>query len=109
MELHHSLNISYRRDTADMAFGPERHDVFDFTLLFEQSILGILPSLLFILVSIARATSLWQVKTCVCAGWLLWAKLVSRSLGTDEDIQYRQLLVENANALSSTHRRRPQR
>jgi hypothetical protein len=109
MELHRGLDISYRRDTADMAFGPERHDVFDFTLLFEQSILGILPSGLFILVSIARATTLWQVKTCVRAGWLLWAKLVSRSLGTDEDIQFCHLLVENANSLSSTQRRRLQR
>ncbi|KAK6086081.1 ABC multidrug transporter [Seiridium cupressi] len=74
MELH-GLNVSYKRDTADIAFGPERDDVFDFTLLFEQSILGILPSALLVLVSIARATSLWQVKTCVRAGWLLWAKL----------------------------------
>ncbi|KAM0816280.1 putative ABC transporter FUM19 [Seiridium cardinale] len=76
MELH-GLNVSYKRDTADIAFGPERDDVFDFTLLFEQSILGILPSALFILVSIARVTSLWQVKTCVRAGWLLWAKLAA--------------------------------
>ncbi len=103
MELH-GLNVSYERDTADIAFGPEREDVFDFTLLFEQSILGIFPSALFILVSIARATSLWQVKTCVRAGWLLWAKLVSQSLGT-RDIQCRQL--EHTNAL--LHRRRPQR
>ncbi|KAK9420894.1 putative ABC transporter FUM19 [Seiridium unicorne] len=76
MELH-GLNVSYKRDTADIAFGPERDDVFDFTLLFEQSILGILPSALFILVSIARATSLWQGKTCVRTGWLLWAKLAA--------------------------------
>ena len=78
----HGLNVSYKRDTADIAFGPQRDDVFDLTLLFEQSILGILPSALFILVSIARAASLWQRETCVRAGWLLWAKLVSRPWGT---------------------------
>ncbi|KAH8203470.1 hypothetical protein TruAng_002341 [Truncatella angustata] len=73
----HGLNVSYKRDTSDIAFGPLRGDVFDFTLLFEQSILGILPSALFILVSIARATSLWQRETCVRAGWLLWAKFAA--------------------------------
>lgn len=78
----HGLNVSYKRDTADIAFGPEKGDhVFDFTLLFEQSILGILPSALFILISIVRAKSLWQREPCVRAGWLLWAKLVSRPRG----------------------------
>ncbi|KAI1856356.1 hypothetical protein JX265_011603 [Neoarthrinium moseri] len=73
----HDLNVSYKRDTADIAFGPQKDDVFDFTLLFEQGILGILPSALFILVSIARTISLWQRETCVRAGRLLWAKLAA--------------------------------
>ena len=71
--------MSYKRDTADIAFGPQRDDAFDFTLLFEQSILGILPSALFILLSIARGTSLWHKDTFVRVGWLLWAKLVSHT------------------------------
>ncbi|ETS85549.1 hypothetical protein PFICI_03574 [Pestalotiopsis fici W106-1] len=73
----HGLNVSYKRDTADIAFGPQRDDAFDFTLLFEQSILGILPSALFILLSIARGTSLWHKDTFVRVGWLLWAKLAA--------------------------------
>ncbi|KAF2995600.1 hypothetical protein E8E14_000809 [Neopestalotiopsis sp. 37M] len=74
MDFQH-VNASYKRDTADIAFGPQRDDVFDFTLLFEQSILGLLPSAVFIFVALARATSLWRKETCVRAGWLLWAKL----------------------------------
>lgn len=98
----HGLNISSsKRDTADNAFGPERVHVFDFTLLFEQSILDILPSTLFILISIARVISLWQVKTCVRAGWLLWAKLVSRSLE-------KRNILSTTDTYSITHRRRLQ-
>ncbi|OHE99829.1 hypothetical protein CORC01_04965 [Colletotrichum orchidophilum] len=59
----------------DDYFGPQVRGYFDFTVLFEQSILSILPSALFILLAPIRITSLLRSETRVRSGKLLWLKL----------------------------------
>lgn len=61
----------------DNRFGPHLPGVFDFTLLFEQSILSLLPTALFILVTPLRVLPLVKRANCVEGSWLLWAKCVS--------------------------------
>lgn len=63
-------------NAADDAFGPRLEAAFDFTLLFEQSILSILPSTVLICVAAARGGWLCRRKVQVRAGKLLGAKLV---------------------------------
>ncbi|KAH8887988.1 putative multidrug resistance protein MDR [Thozetella sp. PMI_491] len=63
-------------ETVDVIrFGPQRDGALDFTLLFEQSILTLLPSAIFLISSTARTSWLLRKETCVRAGWLLWSKL----------------------------------
>ncbi|KAK7455438.1 hypothetical protein Landi51_02642 [Colletotrichum acutatum] len=59
----------------DDYFGPQVRGYFDFTVLFEQSILSILPSALFILLVPVRITSLLRNGIRVCSGKVLWLKL----------------------------------
>ncbi|CAH0003934.1 unnamed protein product [Clonostachys byssicola] len=61
----------------DDQFGPHFSGVFDFTLLFEQSILSLLPTALFILLAPFRVFAIWKNESCVRAGPLLWAKLIA--------------------------------
>ncbi|VUC26951.1 unnamed protein product [Clonostachys rosea] len=61
----------------DDQFGPHLPGVFDFTLLFEQSILSLLPTVLFILLAPFRVFAIWKNEACVRAGPLLWAKLIA--------------------------------
>lgn len=63
----------------DNRFGPKLPGVFDFTLLFEQSILSLLPTALFILVTPLRVAPLLRRASRVQPGRLLWAKCVSRN------------------------------
>ncbi|KAL5086662.1 hypothetical protein Trisim1_008747 [Trichoderma cf. simile WF8] len=52
--------------SADNVFGPQVHgcrEDFDFTLLFEQSILSILPSLIFLLLALSRCFLVWKRPT----------------------------------------------
>lgn len=61
----------------DDQFGPHLSGVFDFTLLFEQSILSLLPTALFILLTPFRVFAIWKNESCVRIGPLLWAKLIA--------------------------------
>jgi ATP-binding cassette subfamily C (CFTR/MRP) protein 1 len=58
-------------------FGPHRVGVFDFTILFEQSILSLLPSVLFLLLVPFRLFVLRNNERAVELGALLWLKSVS--------------------------------
>lgn len=60
----------------DTSFGPQLQGKFDFTLLFQQIILSILPSSLFVVASSAYVSRLLRKPICVRSGALLWSKLV---------------------------------
>ncbi|KAF5268054.1 hypothetical protein FOXYS1_1068 [Fusarium oxysporum] len=62
---------------ADKDFGPQRVGVFDFTILFEQSILSLLPTGLFILLVPLRFYVLWNNERVTKSEPLLWAKMVT--------------------------------
>ncbi|KAM5384691.1 hypothetical protein ACJA88_002538 [Fusarium oxysporum] len=62
---------------ADKNFGPQRAGVFDFTILFEQSILSLLPTGLFILLVPLRFYVLWNNERVTKSEPLLWAKMVT--------------------------------
>ncbi|KAK2484098.1 hypothetical protein H9L39_05890 [Fusarium oxysporum f. sp. albedinis] len=62
---------------ADKDFGPQRAGVFDFTILFEQSILSLLPTGLFILLVPLRFYVLWNNERVTKSEPLLWAKMVT--------------------------------
>ncbi|KAF4954480.1 hypothetical protein FGADI_5259 [Fusarium gaditjirri] len=61
----------------DKEFGPQRVGVFDFTILFEQSILSLLPTGLFILLVPLRFYVIWNNERVTKSGLLLWAKLIT--------------------------------
>ncbi|KAK2768034.1 ABC multidrug transporter [Colletotrichum kahawae] len=65
---------------ADDYFGPQVNGYFDFTVLFEQSILSILPTALLILLAPIRIIWLLRNDTRVRAGKLLWLKLAAISV-----------------------------
>ncbi|OBS28224.1 hypothetical protein FPOA_02165 [Fusarium poae] len=58
-------------------FGPHRVGVFDFTILFEQSILSLLPTALFLLLVPFRLFILRNNEKAVVLGTLLWLKLAT--------------------------------
>ncbi|KAI1841095.1 hypothetical protein JX266_012688 [Neoarthrinium moseri] len=62
-------------NASDDTFGPRLEGEFDFTLLFEQSILSILPSVLLICVAAVRIGWLCRRQVQVRTGTLLGAKL----------------------------------
>lgn len=55
------------------------HGRFDFTLLFEQCFLALLPSILFILVASIRLSQLWRAKPVTVPSSIIYLKLVSYS------------------------------
>lgn len=61
----------------DTNFGPHHPGLFDFTILFEQSILSLLPTCIFILLVPLRISVLWKHEKATKPGILLWSKLVS--------------------------------
>ncbi|CCT72090.1 related to multidrug resistance-associated protein [Fusarium fujikuroi IMI 58289] len=61
--------------SADNIFGPQRAGVLDFTILFEQSILSLLPTGLFILLVPLRLYVLWSNERATKSKPLLWAKM----------------------------------
>ncbi|KJZ71929.1 hypothetical protein HIM_08685 [Hirsutella minnesotensis 3608] len=63
--------------TSDASFGPQLADEFDFTLLFEQTILSILPDSLFITASPIYLAHLLRKSICARSGILLWVKLTT--------------------------------
>ncbi|KAI7760766.1 hypothetical protein LZL87_007978 [Fusarium oxysporum] len=62
---------------ADKDFGPQRAAVFDFTILFEQSILSLIPTGLFIFFVPLRLYVLWNNERVTKSEPLLWAKMVT--------------------------------
>ncbi|GJN86671.1 hypothetical protein PLIIFM63780_010252 [Purpureocillium lilacinum] len=63
--------------SADAAFGPQLTGQFDFTLLFEHSVLSIGPSLVILLVSSARVALLSKSLPIFRTSSLLWTKLAA--------------------------------
>ena len=63
--------------SGDDVFGPQLRGTFDFTLVFEQTILSIVPSALFIATAIPRFHLLSRRPIEARSGVLLWLKLVS--------------------------------
>lgn len=69
-------------EAADDVFGPRIHgcrDSFDFTLLFEQSILSMLPSLILLVVAVPQLLCLLKEANKIHSrptDWLILAKLV---------------------------------
>ena len=61
----------------DDYFGPRLPGVFDFTLLFQQSILSLLPTAAFVLVAPWRIFHLYRRDAVSRGGTMLWCKLVS--------------------------------
>ncbi|KAF8849622.1 putative multidrug resistance protein MDR [Acephala macrosclerotiorum] len=61
-------------------FGPRRDGSFDFTLLFEQSVLSILPSTLFLGISSLRIAWLFRQEIHARSGGLLTAKLFASTI-----------------------------
>ncbi|KAK0391974.1 hypothetical protein NLU13_1472 [Sarocladium strictum] len=59
------------------AFGPQLTGRFDFTLYFEQTILSILPSALFLAIVPCRLIWLLRKHSIPASGWLLLAKLAT--------------------------------
>lgn len=51
-------------------------DGFDFSLLFEETILGVLPLGLVLIIASYRLYQLFRKQRKVVTSWLLWAKLV---------------------------------
>ena len=64
----------------DGAFGPTLNGFFDFTLPFEHSILSILPTSIFIVLTPIHVNHLWRRQPCVKPGVLLWLKMLSTLL-----------------------------
>ncbi|CAG1996834.1 unnamed protein product [Fusarium graminearum] len=62
---------------SDNNFGPHRIGVFDFTVLFEQSILSLLPAALFLFLVPLRLFALRNNERVTELGILLWLKLVA--------------------------------
>ncbi|OAR01628.1 hypothetical protein LLEC1_03283 [Akanthomyces lecanii] len=65
---------------ADAMFGPQLLDNFDFTLLFEHTILGILPNVVCVIGSIVCIYQLSRKAGLVSRGMLWWLKLISTVL-----------------------------
>ncbi|VTO84019.1 unnamed protein product [Fusarium graminearum] len=62
---------------SDNNFGPHRIGVFDFTVLFEQSILSLLPAALFLFLVPLRLFALRNNERVTELGILLWLKLAT--------------------------------
>lgn len=70
---------------ADRAFGPAVHGCrsdFDFTILFQDLILSILPSSAWLLFASIRLVVLIRRPNIAHSGWLSYSKLVSYTSGS---------------------------
>lgn len=67
---------------ADRSIGPQFQSKFDFTLLFEDVFLTILPSAILVIACPFYFFQNFQKAVVADAGWLLWAKLVRASVTT---------------------------
>lgn len=70
------ITIICTMDSQDDTFGPHLPGAFDFTLLFEQSILSLLPTTLFIVAALWRFGRIVHRPTCVVPSMLSVVKLV---------------------------------
>ncbi|MCX2962467.1 hypothetical protein, partial [Rodentibacter caecimuris] len=77
----------------DDVFGPRLPGAFDFTILFEQSILSLLPTAIFIILAPWRTLQISRRITVVRTGPLLWCKLVSGARQVLESIQLKAWLL----------------
>ncbi|KAJ6446792.1 ABC multidrug transporter [Purpureocillium lavendulum] len=60
---------------SDDKFGPQLPSIFDFTILFEQSILSLLPTCVFLALAPLRVYQLLRRQTVVPTGAQLWLKM----------------------------------
>lgn len=67
-----------RIDNTVQLYAHECRGGFDFPLLFEESILVLLPIALAILIAAARFTTLWKFPVTTGAKWLVGLKAVCR-------------------------------
>lgn len=74
------LSLNSSTGAADRAFGPQVQAQFDFTLLFESSILTILSTCVLLVLSPVYVYQLVQKPICVRRGLLLYSKLVRWTL-----------------------------
>lgn len=61
---------------ADQAFWPPIHALFDFTLTFEDAVMGIAPASLAILLAPWVARRTLRQERCIRTSLLLWVKMV---------------------------------
>jgi ATP-binding cassette, subfamily C (CFTR/MRP), member 1 len=64
----------------DDIFGPNVRGYFDFTILFEQALLSILPAAVLVIIAPFRVIVLLRSPIASRAGWLLPLKLVFTTL-----------------------------
>lgn len=62
---------------ADELFGPQWLDRFDFTLKFENILMGILPHTLFTLFALVYVAAVYRKPVLARPGAVLWTKAVS--------------------------------
>lgn len=72
-----AVGVGVGMSNLDNSFGPQLGSQFDFTLLFEDSILTILPAGLFIAVTPFFFLHYLKLPIYISSGLLLWTKLVS--------------------------------
>lgn len=65
--------------TAISSFGPVAQGRFDFTLFFEDAILSIVPSAIFLLLAVVEFSRLSRQPVKALSGSLRYAKLVCRT------------------------------
>lgn len=71
--------VTFAMGDSDNFFGPKLPNVFDFTLVFEQGILSLLPTCLFLCLAPFRMRYLLRKETVVGSSRLLWSKLVIKT------------------------------
>lgn len=72
-----ALRRSYDWEANDNSWGPQNGDNADFTLVFENSILAILPAAFFLVILPMRLQYHWKKPKVATAGILFWARVVS--------------------------------
>lgn len=64
--------------SSDDAFGPRLPEVFDFTILFEQGILSLLPTLAFLVLAAGRLWQLYSAPRVFDKGDAVYARGLAR-------------------------------
>lgn len=79
---------------ADALFGPQFLDKFDFTLFFENTILSVLPNVVFVIGSLVCLLQISRQTCVVRPGILWWLKFVS-SVATPAETSTQQRLISD--------------